>query len=83
MFEYKLQENDIRLNDWETAPEMIKKDIQKQCGSKIDKEKYIEMGGLQKVGLGIGKVFGAINKIVRKPTDTATESASSKIEEVK
>ena len=59
---------------------MIKKEIQKECGSKINKEKYTEIGSIQKVGLGIGKVFGAINKIVRKPTDTATESASSKIE---
>lgn len=37
------------------------------------------MGNLQKVGLGIGNIFGAINKIVRKPVNDATLTASSKI----
>ena len=62
---------------------MIKKDIQKQCGSKINKEKNVKAGGLQKVGMGIGKAFGALNKIVEKPIDNASKSASSKVTEVK
>lgn len=33
--------------------------------------------------MGIGKAFGALNKIVEKPIDSTSKSASSKMKEVK
>jgi pantothenate kinase len=84
VFEYKMQENDIKVIEWEKAGEDLQKDIQRECGSKISTEKKLEKGGLYKVGFAVGKMLGSIDKLVSKPAKAAQQvhnSAASKLEE--
>jgi hypothetical protein len=51
--------------EWDQAKEPLQKEIKKECGSNIDKERNVESSSIQKVGYQVGKFFGAINSMIK------------------
>lgn len=86
LFEYKLQQNEIRVVEWEKLRETERREMMRECGADIHEHRNVSKGPFMKATYQVGKFFGVINRLMTtagEPIAKKTEELSEKADSVK